>query len=335
MAEAGGDSIAQLLSEAEATVASCERSHEAVERAVRQLQSLADLVSHANLFSSNEAYDECSNDTLRCLSVPFWLADVTARRVPSREDPERDAKRIFILKQTLQYYQKFLADLNQLQFPFASAEMLEAYVESTPGIRRSREVKIEHLKALRQTEGTVQELRAAIDRAEAQDDEDLARQHIIALLHMQLLKACEAIDMLGFELKMLEDIEERRRNNEEIMMRPPTNADRPPEKPLVLTKEMVQHMAVTGKSVDRANFKLLTRGYGPIGAPTMSLEEVADREVREALERQAQEKLAAANKQELPENSEEADYVDAMQGRAESDYWDNHKRGEGNRYNHG
>ncbi len=31
---------------------------------------------------------------------------------------------------------------------------------------------------------------------------------------------------------------------------------------------------MTGQTVDRCNFKLVTRGYGPIGAPTMTLDDV-------------------------------------------------------------
>jgi hypothetical protein len=36
---------------------------------------------------------------------------------------------------------------------------------------------------------------------------------------------------------------------------------------------MVQRMALEGGSITRSNFRLISRGYGPIGAPTMSIEE--------------------------------------------------------------
>jgi immunoglobulin-binding protein 1 len=45
------------------------------------------------------------------------------------------------------------------------------------------------------------------------------------------------------------------------------------EKPLTLTKEAVAALAQSGKPIDRASFRLVTRGYGPIGAPTMTLDE--------------------------------------------------------------
>ena len=48
---------------------------------------------------------------------------------------------------------------------------------------------------------------------------------------------------------------------------------RPKEPPLVLTKEVVEKMVRENASLNRANFKLITRGFGPIGAPTMSIEE--------------------------------------------------------------
>ncbi len=49
---------------------------------------------------------------------------------------------------------------------------------------------------------------------------------------------------------------------------------RPPaEPPIVLTRDMVTKMALEGTSIDRASFKLITRGFGPIGAPTMSIDD--------------------------------------------------------------
>jgi hypothetical protein len=45
------------------------------------------------------------------------------------------------------------------------------------------------------------------------------------------------------------------------------------EAPIVLTREMVQRMALENQSITRANFKLITRGFGRIGAPTMSIED--------------------------------------------------------------
>ena len=33
-------------------------------------------------------------------------------------------------------------------------------------------------------------------------------------------------------------------------------------------------MSLTGETINRADFQLLTNGFGPIGAPTMSLQEL-------------------------------------------------------------
>ena len=41
----------------------------------------------------------------------------------------------------------------------------------------------------------------------------------------------------------------------------------------ILTIRNTKEMSLTGKNVNRADFQLITRGYGPIGAPTMSLDE--------------------------------------------------------------
>jgi len=38
-------------------------------------------------------------------------------------------------------------------------------------------------------------------------------------------------------------------------------------------RAFAQEMALTGKGLDRHTFKLITRGHGPIGAPTRTLDE--------------------------------------------------------------
>ena len=42
---------------------------------------------------------------------------------------------------------------------------------------------------------------------------------------------------------------------------------------------MVQQMSSTGAQINRADFQLITRGYGPIGAPTKTLDEALAEEM--------------------------------------------------------
>ena len=82
---------------------------------------------------------------------------------------------------------------------------------------------------------------------------------------------------------MLQKMEEMRARG----MRPDPQKEREaaraaikPEPPMVLTSEDVKRIAAGGSTIDRSNFRLMTRGHGPIGAPTMTLDQVSKRACR-------------------------------------------------------
>jgi immunoglobulin-binding protein 1 len=99
---------------------------------------------------------------------------------------------------------------------------------------------------------------------------------------------------------------------------------------------MVDEMVRTGKPINRADFKLVTRGFGPIGAPTMTLEQLADKEMADAM-RRSQEAAQAAAEKELtdPDSEEVVDAETYRERRKDEEYRDHTRRGDGNRYNQG
>lgn len=78
------------------------------------------------------------------------------------------------------------------------------------------------------------------------------------------------------------------------------------------------------------------QGYGPIGAPTMTLQELADKEVAEAMERSQRQAAAEAERAQIDPDSEEAIDLETYRLRHQDEEFRDHvRRGDGNRYNMG
>lgn len=174
-------------------------------------------------------------------------------------------------------------------------------------------------------------------------DEDLERNHMLATIDSWVLKACGQIEMGFSELEMIESMAAHRAatpNTGDSGPAAPTTSPREQESPFVITKEMIAEMSRTGvpftrPGVNRAEFKLVNRGYGPIGAPTMSMKEYADKEMREMAERTLAQARADAAKVELDPDSEEAVEAERQKKIEWDKYKDHTRRGDGNRYNMG
>eukprot|EP00049_Salpingoeca_infusionum_P003138 m.63927 g.63927 ORF g.63927 m.63927 type:complete len:349 (+) comp11979_c0_seq1:79-1125(+) len=295
------------------------------------------LTRRLGLLSDGEHHTEHSAQTLRCLLLPVLEAEFLSRDFADPRDPERDEKRIRNLKLCLEQLKHFLMSMINFGFDFAPRESLEYYVELQPGQKRDREAKMAHLTATKAADATLKEFTAQMEAAGGESaDEELVLQHTLALLHFHTLKAMEQVEMVGVEMDMLEKMAAMRmQRGPAAAMAPPEPPKGKPEKPLVLTADMVKQMTLSGETVNRSNFKLITKGWGRIGAPTMSLEEVAAKEIKQAQEAQARSDEAERERAAIDPDSEEAIEAERQKALSMDEWHDTHKRGEGNRYNKG
>lgn len=118
------------------------------------LDECAAALQQLDLFSKNELYSEHSAQTLRMLLVPAYRAEMTARRYPDRDDPERDPKRVATLERALELYREFLQQCCELGLEFAAHEHIKFYLDLQPGTKRDRDAKIAHMRSLKQSEVT-------------------------------------------------------------------------------------------------------------------------------------------------------------------------------------
>eukprot|EP00055_Hartaetosiga_balthica_P003898 m.9356 g.9356 ORF g.9356 m.9356 type:complete len:361 (+) comp3438_c0_seq1:59-1141(+) len=309
----------------------------AVEKAIYFLQQLG-------VFSDNEEYTEHSTLSLRYLALPYLHGELLSRRFVQGDRAIRDRERIKSSTKARQLFQQYLQNLLDMELPFADRNALEYYIKAAPGSRRDRDAKMVHFNALKTTKATVAELEEAMKLAgmvdEDDDDNDVVRGYCLSILHQYMLQAIDQIEMLGTEISMLQHVVKERMEGGELptreeMMRQQKQAGKKPEPPMVLTSDMVKKMSASGRSINRSNFQLLSAGYGPIGAPTMSLEQFADMEMAQAREAQEREKEAERNKVEVDPDSEEGSIVKTYELRERDAWRDEHKAGEGNRYNRG
>eukprot|EP00911_Craspedida_sp_UC1_P000377 UC1_evm4s288 len=296
------------------------------------LKTCAEGVQQLDLFSANEHYGEHGAPALRMLLLPAYRGELVSRRTAERDDPDRDAKRETALKEAIALFRDFLRQCRDMELPFAEREHVSFYLELEPGTKRDRAAKVEHMRGLKESETTHSGLKARLARLE--EDDELAREAVLSLLAVWVYKACDQIESLGSEMAMLQQMAAFRASGRRPAA-PPSQPRGPPQPPLVLTKERVREMASTGKGMARADFQLITRGHGPIGAPTRTLEEQADIELAQAMEQQARSAEHAAANPPPEEDSEAAADAETYKARQMDLYKDDHKRGSGNRYNMG
>lgn len=141
---------------------------------------------------------------------------------------------------------------------------------------------------------------------------------------------CSMLDSTQRELGMLEQMQHMRQAGpQETAQR--VEARPPAEPPLTVTNEMVQQMLSTGQGINRSNFQLVTRGYGPIGAPTMSL----DQALAEEMANMATPSSDQPAGQEVDEDTDAVADAKTYKDRIHDEFKDWNRRGDGNKMGYG
>ena len=326
------------------------------------LESVQQDVAALSLFSSNETIEDVSTKALPLLALEHFLA-MALVSLPA--GPGKMKERKANLHRSLDLWTSFLDRLEKLEL-LSPAEvneyhdLMEENVDMTkapPG--QPREVKIARFKAKQQAKKEVERLRSLRERRHrlgASDDDELdghdldSLERTVSLTELSIHKA-EAFENWSSSKRELPMIEMmvKKEEEQELMNRHSgkshgdTQQER--QKPLSGKPLKVTHItkdSTTGQlqiKRDEIRSQVFRPGWNQ---PTMSLEELADREVKQAIERERRQKETEAERENDPRRYEQLvrdgleDNLDLVDASAKLDQeWDDWKdenpRGSGNK----
>uniref|UniRef100_A0A2M3Z9C3 Putative immunoglobulin-binding protein 1 n=1 Tax=Anopheles braziliensis TaxID=58242 RepID=A0A2M3Z9C3_9DIPT len=327
-------------------------SQNEINKCMRAFEDATRLVSLVGMFSSNESIEEVPTENLRYLLLPYYLGRMSCQL------QSQDRKEVVEVAEI--YYKDFLKRCEQyglFEKPDHDTDSLAQAVESAaivPGAMSDklrelnrmgyeRQEKIRKYQEKKELEEKIKELSLVVENGSTEVDEDRKREYYSKLLRAAILEAQDELVSIEREKQMLAYIAgmPKRAENDEgqgphdraARKHPPTTR---PLKPIIITRDAVQK-AVYG------------RGYPSF--PTMTVAEFYEQRVAEGIFPDA-EKMKEVNKNslmnrvyqdnaaELDKEQEEeeklierddAEYL--ARQRAKDEFKDEHRRGEGNRYN--
>ncbi|RZF43422.1 hypothetical protein LSTR_LSTR001683 [Laodelphax striatellus] len=316
-----------------------------VKRCMQILENATKLTSLACVFSSNESIEEIATNDVKLLLLPALLGSLTLNLC------NRERERSEIVQTADIYFRDFLQrckDYNvggDFEIPAprpADDGDQDAASDGRPkpmfdleGAARRRASKIKQYHEQKALDAEIQSMRQALKTS---DNEEMKRKFYLNVIRSHISKALEDLDALEAEKQILKFMakavkdgevparEERRKGGNHPHPRPLM--------PIIITR-------------DEAQKKVFGLGYPSL--PTMTVQEFYDKRVRDGefpdpgqmKERCLQEIAAKENardaeeeeqaQKERQEETDDAEYL--ARARRMDDYKDEHRRGEGNRYN--
>ncbi|XP_072291774.1 immunoglobulin-binding protein 1 [Eucyclogobius newberryi] len=302
---------------------------ERVQRAVRSLESASMRVAQLELFSRNEELEEVCTAELRYLLLPALLGALTLKQT-SRE------RRLEILQTARVYFVDYLQrckNYNIFQFNMPkTCEETEAESTSSfapPGqgqpnlvaMAAQRQAKIERYRQKKELEVQLETVKSAVDSGQA--DEDISRRFYLLHLRRWISLSLEEVESIDQEIPIL-------KNMGVLKSMPPSQSNRPPMKPFILTKDAVQarvfgagYPSLPTMTVDEWFTEHQKHGVLPDQGIPHRLDVEEDRDPAEVQEEQKERQAENDNEESL------------HKARSWDDYKDTHRRGYGNRHNMG
>jgi len=338
-------------------------SSTSLEQAVALLEAIQHEVHALGLFSSNETIEDISTKSIPFLTIEHFLA-LAMVGLPVR--PGRAIERKKLIVKSLQLWSTFLGKLEQLEF--LSKEQLKEYHDlmediasddfmSRPLPPPNRDAKIARFKAKQATKKEMEHLQALRERRQrcgiaeedemdGYDDEGLQRTAALKDLSLQTADSLEQWAQSKQELPMIEMMVKREEENQHIHRHHGKDAPPSEERPPPLSGKPLQVTRITkdaGGQIQVKREEIRSKVFRPgWNQPTMSLEELGEREYKAAIEREARQKEAEANQANEPRRYEDlardgmednTDLVDASAklDRDWDDWKDENPRGSGNK----
>ncbi|CAJ1906214.1 unnamed protein product [Cylindrotheca closterium] len=329
------------------------------QEAIPILEAVQKDVVAVSLFSQNETLEDVSTKTIPFLALEHLLA-IAYTNLPA--SPGKIVERKSNILKCCDLWAAFLGRLERLEQLTKEEEkefheLLEETDISKPMPVPNRDIKIAKFKAQQEAKKEAQQLKALRERrgrmgmaadeeVDGHDEESLERSIFLKQLELQKSDALEQWASSKRELPMIEmmvKMEEERKRTQKHQGGPPVQDTRPPPnsgKPLQLTQVTKSATGQLQFNRSEVRSKVFQPGWNQ---PTMSLEELGEREYHEAMEREERSKLAEAENMNKPrrykelvrdgmEDNKELVDASAKLDRDWDDWKDQNPRGSGNKH---
>ncbi|KAF4138153.1 TAP42-like family [Phytophthora infestans] len=305
------------------------------------------------VLSSNERFFELQNTQLYALCIEYYLGMLTPKQTFFQQT-ERDEKRSGPTDHTRNVVHriKFLREADVFLSEFLDrAESVGLLTEKkrreqyerleSKQFSLSRDEKVQRFQLQREMEKKLQQVQKRreekttedADELEEDDMEDLEREQLLTFIQLSVVKSMEEQASINQEKEMLETMLKMNATTEKQDLFSETH--RPPPPPQGQGIEVTRinpQMEMRRETVRSGVFKPGHR------LPTMTLEEYADREVADAMERQKREQEAPQGPRRYDQLVEDGDEDDdnlveeaAYKDRAWDDWKDANEKGIGNK----
>mmetsp|Transcript_17294 Transcript_17294/g.25551 ORF Transcript_17294/g.25551 Transcript_17294/m.25551 type:complete len:358 (-) Transcript_17294:1554-2627(-) len=287
------------------------------EASVDQWQDLQRIIDSLALFSSNESLDDLTTKSIPLLSIDYHLA-IAYFNLPTESPSERRSN----ILQGVDYLANFLQRMEEYEIlvggektkrelhELLQLDDLEEENNENNFLtlsQTSREDKIERFKRKRQLQVESRQLESLKERRcrlcmpneelmDGHDEESLERTLELNILSINMLEALDEwkqalreLPMLAMQLKMNPAEKQYREGS----LKPP--GPRPPFKLTHITQDSLTGQLKIRKEEVRSN--VFQPGWNQ---PTMSLEELAEKEILEARQRQEKEQQASQINKDIP-----------------------------------
>lgn len=297
-----------------------------VKSCIENLECCTRMVCKLSLFSTNEDVDEVTTGNLRFFLLPAFLGDLTLKTTGSdRKDCVRTAnvyfkdflKRCYCYKITKKDLSKYIENSQE-----TNNNKTQNGTAKKPPPSQTREEKILIYKENKNFSSKIETMQKRLSAQPEAIDDDTTREYHLDWLNLWVNKCMEHISFAGRELEMLEMMEARGGQPPE-----PPKQDRPPMKPILITREMIQR-------------QVFGAGFGYRNLPTMTEDEYFEKEVREGkivldYNPNATDDEKNGKKESEDEDETEHDEEKLRKARNWDEFKDTNRRGDGNRYGQG
>jgi len=293
--------------------------------ALTSLDLCSTLMRQLALFNTNESAVELSTTTLRLLLLDAYRGEL----IQKRADKDRETL-LLTAKDCLENFLKLCGDYGLLDVEDIKRWKIFEEKEETPPRQVSREEKIARYKREKAAKDKVEALQRTLERGEeALDDDDLARDHVLALVDYHVKQALDDLDVILAELILVREMKKRTTTevkidvNDQVEMAPPKRAEGPL---LSSSGKVLRTFVITGKR-DELKAQVFQPGWR---LPTMTVDEYLQREYERgniiSNDRTSQKKEKGEDEDDMEKEDEKT-----YKAREWDEFKDANPRGAGNR----
>ncbi|MCL4145625.1 UNVERIFIED_CONTAM: hypothetical protein GTU68_039531 [Idotea baltica] len=295
---------------------------------IKILEELTINISYLGVFSTNEAIEEISTNSLKFMMLPVLLGSLTLKLLKQPREEALEMASVYFkdfLKRCFHYQLTSNPNINDEEKNASeNGPKISPSGRPTPEelrmMSKQRENKIARYKEKKALEEKLCELKKAIENPSR--DEEVIREYYITLINQFINQSLDELDSINMELSMLQKMKQINISQEKT---PAQKTSPKLFRPFLITK-------------DAAQKKVFGAGYPSL--PVMSVDEFYEQRVKEgwfpprSQSHSKDSKAAAKEAKEGDKEEEEHDEDENVERLRERDEWrDTHRTGWGNTYN--